>query len=596
LGDTSAELKSVRPGDIVVVFRRVAPVIALVSEVFSEYGIPAAIEGSVPLARSPLLQALLGLLRLQSGHWPFRQLLAVVSSNYFQPNWPEWQNGQAAAAVDWAVRQAQVASGREQLFETLARQANSNRSARRGGPDGDVDDEREAHQQQAHRERIQLAAVVLHRLAEELPSPNKARPLSDWLGILDGLIDRFQLLADPMAESKTGSRGGELRDSVDRQAWNKLKDALAAEIQLDDWLGASPEMLDLAQLIERLQEIMTIESLPADRDQTGKVRVLSAQSVRALEAPYLFVAGMSEKAFPLASGDDRIYSEAECRRLNQEAGLHFAGRKQRAAEEMLLFYEVVTRPTRRLVLSYPALDEAAQPLLPSPYLIELQRCLGIEARQEISLSPVPQVGEPCSAAERRVKAVSELLNGKPQPLAELLSGDMRHDSTAARDGKQVTNRETENIVASLKSIAARSRRDRFSRWEGMIDSERATNDLTRRFGTEFLWSASGLEKYAYCPFQFFAGHVLGLEELPELTLETDYGGRGIRAHEVLARLHRRLNSSGRMVAPSDIGNEFNTLKDDTIALVFESIPPGPLAAALQNVDLRLISAWMKEYV
>ena len=420
---------------------------------------------------------------------------------------------------------AQVASGRDQLFETLARQAISQQSIRRGGLDGDSDDEREAHQQQAHRERIQLAAAVLHRLAEELPSPNKPRPLSDWLGILDGLIDRFHLLADSIEESKPSSRNGDAHDSVDRQAWNKLKDALAAEIQLDDWLGASPEMLDLAQLIERLQEIMTIEALPADRDQTGKVRVLSAQSVRALEAPYLFVAGMSEKAFPLTAGDDRIYSEAECRRLNQEAGLHFAERKQRAAEEMLLFYEVVTRPTRRLVLSYPALDEAAQPLLPSPYLIELQRCLGIKERQEISLSPVPQDGEPCSAAERRVIAVSELLTGKPQPLAELLSGDMRHDSTAAEDGNRHKNREAENIVASLKSIAARSRRDRFSRWEGMVDSERATNELARRFGAEYLWSASGLEKYAYCPFQFFAGHVLGLEELPELTLETDYGGR-----------------------------------------------------------------------
>ena len=298
LGDTSAELKSVRPGDIVVVFRRAAPVVALVSEVFSEYGIPAAIEGSVPLARSPLLQALLGMLRLQAGNWPFRQLLAVVSNNYFQPNWPEWQNGQAATAVDWAVRQAQVASGRDQLFETLARQAISKQSIRRGGLDGDSDDEREAHQQQAHRERIQLAAAVLHRLAEELPSPNKPRPLSDWLGILDGLIDRFQLLADSIEESKPSSRNGDSRDSVDRQAWNKLKDALAAEIQLDDWLGTSPEMLDLAQLIERLQEIMTIEALPADRDQTGKVRVLSAQSVRALEAPIYSWPACRKKRFP----------------------------------------------------------------------------------------------------------------------------------------------------------------------------------------------------------------------------------------------------------------------------------------------------------
>ena len=57
-----------------------------------------------------------------------------------------------------------------------------------------------------------------------------------------------------MAESKASSRGGESRDSVDRQAWNKLKDALAAEIQLDDWLGTSPEMLDLAQLIEHCRK------------------------------------------------------------------------------------------------------------------------------------------------------------------------------------------------------------------------------------------------------------------------------------------------------------------------------------------------------
>ena len=41
-------------------------------------------------------------------------------------------------------------------------------------------------------------------------------------------------------------------------------------------------------------------------------------------------------------------------------------RTQRNGDEMLLFYEAVTRATRRLYLSYPALDKRGQPLLPSP--------------------------------------------------------------------------------------------------------------------------------------------------------------------------------------------------------------------------------------
>ena len=88
LGDTSAELKSVRPGDIVVVFRRVAPVVALVSEVFSEYGIPAAIEGSVPLARSPLLQALLGCSACRPETGRFDSCWRSCRTTFFSPTGP----------------------------------------------------------------------------------------------------------------------------------------------------------------------------------------------------------------------------------------------------------------------------------------------------------------------------------------------------------------------------------------------------------------------------------------------------------------------------------------------------------------------------
>ena len=109
-------------------------------------------------------------------------------------------------------------------------------------------------------------------------------------------------------------------------------------------------------------------------DESGCVRVLSAASVRSLHIPYLFLAGLSERAFPPPERQDRLYSESEYARLI-DAGLPFVARTERTREEMLLFYEAITRAGKRLYLSYPALDESAQPLLPSPFLREVERRL-----------------------------------------------------------------------------------------------------------------------------------------------------------------------------------------------------------------------------
>ena len=141
-------------------------------------------------------------------------------------------------------------------------------------------------------------------------------------------------------------------------------------------------------------------------DESGYVRVLSASSVRSLRIPYVFLAGLSEKVFPPPDREDRLYSEAEYVRLI-DAGLPFAARTDRTRDEMLLFYEAITRATKRLYLSYPALDESAQPLLPSPFLREVEQAFDDEGErgerrgergdgegriprtQRLDLSPIP---------------------------------------------------------------------------------------------------------------------------------------------------------------------------------------------------------------
>ena len=78
-----------RPGEIAVVFRSLEPIAELVHEVFGQLGIPVAVESGQALNRSPVLRALVTLLQLDLDDWPFDRLLAVLGSNYFQPDWPE---------------------------------------------------------------------------------------------------------------------------------------------------------------------------------------------------------------------------------------------------------------------------------------------------------------------------------------------------------------------------------------------------------------------------------------------------------------------------------------------------------------------------
>ena len=107
-----------------------------------------------------------------------------------------------------------------------------------------------------------------------------------------------------------------------------------------------------------------------------------------------------------------------------------------------------------------------------------------------------------------------------------------------------------------------------------------------------------MEKYASCPFRFFSAHGLGLNPLPELALETDYGQRGRLAHDVLATLHRKMNEPDLRRSPAELGaDECSRLTDETLAILFESIPPGsPLELALRKIDFSLIGEWLKQYL
>jgi len=548
--------------EIAVVFRSVADWAPLVREVFDELGIPYRLEAETSLLERPVIAALLSLLRLQQEDWPFRPLLGVVGHNYFAPSWPEWQEGRSAAALERVVRRLQIPSGRRQLLEAIewSRQREESRAA------GEEEQRRESPvEAAARRADLATAHTIVTKLAAALDRLPREADYAAWQAALVALADETGLLA-------TAS-------PADRESWRELLAALDGVARLEQHVGSSGRSVPRDEYFQLLADVARWHRPRSRRDDTGRVRVLSAPAARALSIPYLFLAGLTERSFPVSAREDRLYSEREYHAL-RGAGLPLVLRAEHNQEEMLLFYELVTRARRRLTLSYPALDARGEPLLASPFLTELERAfgeVGVQRHAETGLSPVPREREPISLRDCRVRAVDDALAGQPDPLAALT----RNQPTMASGS---------NILAGLRLTRERARREEFGLFEGLVRSEKAIGWLAQHFGDAHLWSPSQLELFAQCPFRFFHQQVLGVEPPEELGLQIDHARRGWLLHETLAMVHRRMNAPE---APeTTLEEHFATALEE---LSRSSATGETLAAALAEIDRRVIGGWCEMY-
>ncbi|MEN6459097.1 MAG: PD-(D/E)XK nuclease family protein [Thermoguttaceae bacterium] len=550
-----------RPGEIAVVFRSVEHPAELVRSVFGRFGIPVALESGQSLDRSPALRALAALLQLDLDDWPFDRVLAVLGSNYFEPNWPEWL-ATSGAVVERTIRQLQAPRGRQRLIEELAES-----------------------KEECSAESRRATRAVVQRLAAAFDALPQRATLPDWAEAWTALAEETGLLAaiDGLEPSD--------RISFDRRAWARLVATLSDGDRLAGWLRQRPPELDRRGAFDALMDILASDRIGQGGDESGNVRVLGADSIRSLRIPYLFLAGLSEKVFPPPDREDRLYSETESARLI-EAGLPLAARTERTCEEMLLFYEAVTRATKRLWLSYPALDEKAQPLLPSPFLGEVEQALGpdrIGRVEQTDLSPIPRHAEPLCEADFRVQAVATATEGNVSLLAGLFA---RGEGTEGR-----SERTAAPLAAGLELLHQRQDRQQFGPAEGILPSDLAIAYATKQFGSEHTFAATELEQYASCPFRFFIERVLRIEPLDDLTLEFDALARGRVLHDVLKTFHESVNDRlGRPASPLKLdAAEYDAMLH---AAIDQSLPPEPtksLRAAMREIDRRLVTEWLSRY-
>ncbi len=529
--------QAVAPSEILVVSRSVSDIAAPLEHCFTRLGLPLALETGTPLGRVPLVRAVAEVFRLHVEDWPLARLVAVLTNNYFAPAWSSWNDPQTLPACLRLLRRLELPEGRAAL-------ADRTRNLIERSPQPAESPESRARQAE-QRESALLAQPIWKHLSDALEVWPLAAPAATWADCLKHTAGELGWLR---AIDQAGTAA---EQQLDRESWQRLLAVFEQLAQLDRRLDQGARDLTPAQVLELIEDLSRWEEIRAPAGPAGAIRVVSVASARTLAAPYVFLVGLTESSFPRGDRDDRFYSESELAELAR-AGLPLVLRGERQSEEMLLFYESVTRATRRLVLSYPALDEKAEPLLASSYVRDLAGLLGQSphvAPEQLDLSPVPGDDELWTARDFRVRAVAEALESKVALLAGWRGYDPAAQQSPANSGGA---RPTPTVGAlptpwsagaplfdSLEMIAARAGNRQFGRYEGLLTSPAARSWFAHTFGPDYRWTASQLESYDYCPFRFLVDGQLGLQSWSANQGHVDHARRGAVLHEALAAIHRQ---------------------------------------------------------
>ncbi|MCI0702471.1 MAG: PD-(D/E)XK nuclease family protein [Planctomycetia bacterium] len=491
------------PERVLVVARNFTPpAIELFREVFDEYGIPHEAEGAETLARVPAVAFLLRAVKLPDDDWPFAPLAAVLRSAYFRPAWPEGQSDpEVAAKSETLLRMLGEPRGREAYLDAV-------RAWEHTPPDALEDEQAEERER---RKKQQLAA----RCRPFLERFFKAWDRLKSSGTAEASVSRLKAFTDDIGLSLVAK--GEVRDREGlARFWREL-DRWAKNESAD-----TRKPLRLERFARVLSSVAAVPCRGRSARDPGRVRLLSAENAVGLECDFLFLIQLGEGSWPRLSAAESLLDDNERERL-RNAGFELPDPSARLGSEQLLFRELIAAPQRGLVLSYAAVDEQGQPLLPSTFLRELLasgNSIAVTRQRMLLDGYFTQV--PMSDAQARVQWAREVLvNRDREGAGELF----------------------DNLSRAQAAADARFRSDTFGSFDGVLRHPAVTEELAKRFGSEKVFSPTALETYVACPFRFWLEHVLKLDPLEDPAEEVEHTRRGAAFHRALARFHKWVNEN-----------------------------------------------------
>jgi len=332
--------------------------------------------------------------------------------------------------------------------------------------------------------------------------------------------------------------------------------------EADAWAySAAMRVLSQAAFVEAgqltLRDVLSaLEGLrmgPGATERPGRVQVTSVTRARGRRFDTVILGGLNAGEFPHTPNEDMLPGSAVDDVLRAFGG---SGETALGTEfEQYLFYSVVTRAKKRLVLSARSTDDDGEPAAISPFF----EVVGDSFRDTESEESMPP---------HTYRSLSQA------PAADDGAGEREKLRAAALRGE----RDGARLVGAANRVAGRVVR---------IDDERLLESLSQRAA----FSASEIEAYLQCPYGWFYSYAVRPREL-----EREFGAaeEGSYAHELLRRTYASLLDRGEArVTPAVLDRALNALRQAGAELDRES---GATADISQRLSRARAMRWAESTI
>ena len=573
-----------RPGQVALLARSTTPYRSFVLQIAAEFGLPVRLLGGFPLRANPAIAALLDLLRLMlpaggdgaEPALPRRLVIEAWRSPYF--DWSALPAEDASAPVgispsdadmlDAVARWGRVIGGLSQWEEALG-----NLAARAAAAAGDDLAEEDRDEEQGWPKGVpqghaaQTLQNKFQRFLRRLTPPDGEHPVQEFVRWLEELIGpdpelqspRFPTPKEPTTLQVVARVRNASAETAERDvaALRALKDVLRGLVWAEDALGMG-ELIAFPAFFDALAGAVEASTYQLGPDPSRSEIVVS-DLVQARGVPFRAVAvlGLAEGEFPAVIGEDPFLRDADRKRMREGDGLPLELSIQSAEAEF--FYETVTRPRERLLLTRPRLAENGAPWQASPFWEEVLKLVRAEP-ERLTSEAAPLPGQVASWPE-----LLESLSGHPG-LAQLL-GWVRETDPLRQSALELAV----EIHYLRQGIAA-------SDYDGDLGA--LAGIFGRWYGPDHTWSASRLESYRACPFFFYVGSVLGLEPREEPSEGLDARQLGTLYHQIFEKVFE----APAVTDPTDL---------EQLLEVLSEIGPAVLDAAPEDLGFRETAWWMQ---
>jgi ATP-dependent helicase/nuclease subunit B len=299
---------------------------------------------------------------------------------------------------------------------------------------------------------------------------------------------------------------------IHQQAWTQCRDILHEMAALPE--EHTQTLRGFSDLLRTVLENLTLGLIPPALDQ---VLISSAQRSRHPELKVVLVIGALETLMPQAASEDAMLNDADRRRLKPLLG---DALNPDAADDLLeaAFFDYVafTRPSEKLIVSYPAADAEGRNTVPSIYIARLQALFA--DLNVVALESADIRWHDFAALDELIRCVL-LATQHAAPRSALTAG-------------------AEQWLTACTDPAVQRR------WQQALAVKHRHNiaplpmELGRFEPGSATLSVSELETYAACSLKHFYQYTLRLQERPQW--EMDARNMGIMYHQALDLFYQQV--------------------------------------------------------